>query len=99
MLNSKMAVDLYEKQNVLTERELKARVEIELEKYKMQIQIESRLCGDIAMSHILPVVFRYQNMLIENVHGIYEIMPKAAAAEASNVQFGIVQEISERVGI
>ena len=99
MLNTKKVIDLYEKQNVLTERELKARVEIELEKYKMQIQIESRICGDIAMSHILPTVLRYQNMLIDNVRGIDAIMPKEMAVKASKVQFEIVQEISERVGI
>lgn len=99
MLNTKKVIDLYEKQNVLTERELKARVEIELEKYKMQIQIESRICGDIALTHILPTVLRYQNMLIDNVRGIMEIMPKEAAIKASKVQFDLVQEISERVGI
>src|SRR5690554_300512 len=99
MLNSQKVVDLYEKQNVLTERELKARVEIELEKYKMKIQIESRICGDIALSHILPTVLRYQTTLIKNVRGIQDIMPKEAAIRASKVQYEIVEEISERVGI
>ncbi len=99
LLDSKKAIELYKNQNVLTERELKARIEIELEKYKMQIQIESRICGDIALSHILPVALRYQNMLIENVRGIFDIMPKDAAKKASKIQMSLIEEISERVEV
>ena len=99
MLESKKAIDLYVKQNVLTERELKARVDIELEKYKMQIQIESRICGDMALSHIIPVALGYQTMLIQNVLGINQILNKASALKATKTQLQIVEEISERVEI
>ncbi|NEN22860.1 glutamine synthetase type III [Cryomorpha ignava] len=99
MLDTKKVIDLYVKQNVLTERELKARVEIELEKYKMQIQIESRICGDIALSHIIPVALGYQTMLIQNVLGINQILNQASALKATKTQLQIVEEISERVEI
>lgn len=99
MLESKKAIDLYVKQNVLTERELLARVEIELERYKMQIQIESRICGDIALSHIIPVALGYQTMLIQNVQGINQILEKKSALKATKTQLEIVEEISERVEI
>jgi glutamine synthetase len=97
LLRDKKIIDLYSKLNVLTERELEARVEIELEKYKMQIQIESRICGDIAINHIIPPALRYQNLLIQNVRGMQEILPKASATKASRTQIAIVEEISERV--
>ncbi len=96
-LTEKRAIDLYKNLNVLTERELRARAEIELEKYRMQIQIESRMCGDIALSHIIPSAIRYQNSLIESVRGINEILPKAAAEKAGKTQRKMVEEISERV--
>lgn len=99
LLDNKKFIDLYVKQNVLTERELKARVEIELEKYKMQIQIESRICGDIALSHIIPVALGYQTMLIQNVQGINQILNQESALKATKTQLQIVEEISERVEI
>ncbi len=99
LLRNKQIIDLYSSLNVLTERELEARVEIELEKYKMQIQIESRICGDIAINHIIPPALRYQNLLIQNVRGIQEILSKASATKASRTQIAIVEEISERVEI
>lgn len=96
-LTEKKAIDLYKNLNVLTERELRARAEIELEKYRMQIQIESRMCGDIALSHIIPAAIRYQNTLIESVRGINDILPKAAAEKAGKTQREMVEEISERI--
>jgi glutamine synthetase len=97
LLRDKKVAALYAKYNVFSERELEARVEIELEKYRMQIQIESRICGDLALNHIIPTALRYQNMLIQNVKGINDIMTKAAAAKAGATQLAIVEEISERV--
>ncbi len=97
LLKDKKIIGIYEKYGVLTERELEARVEIELEKYKMQIQIESRKCGDLAMNHIIPTALKYQNMLIQNVQGINAIFPKAAAQKNAAAQLALVEEISERV--
>ncbi len=99
ILREKKVIDLFAKYGVLTERELEARVEIELEKYRMQIQIESRICGDIAMNHIIPTGLRYQSILIQNVRGLQEILPKASFTKASQAQLSLIEEISERVGI
>lgn len=98
-LTEKSAVDLYSGLDVLSERELKARAEIELEKYRMQIQIESRMCGDIAMGHIIPAAIQYQNQLIKNVQGLNEILPKTTAGKAGKTQREMVEEISERVSV
>lgn len=97
LLRNKAVIDIYEKHGVLSARELEARVEIELEKYQMQIQIESRKCGDLALNHIIPTALRYQNLLIQNVQGLNSILPKTAATKAGATQLSIIQDISERV--
>jgi len=37
------------------------------------VQIESRIMGEIATSHILPAAIRYQNMLSNNIKGLKEV--------------------------
>lgn len=98
-MQSQKVIKLYEELGILTEREIEARVEIELEKYQMQIQIESRMCGEIANNYILPAALRYQKMLTDNVKGIMEVLPKTIAAKSAKVQLSLIQEISERVEV
>jgi glutamine synthetase len=98
-LREKAAVDLYKKLNILNEIELEARIEIELEKYRMQIQIESRMAGEIALNQIIPTALRYQSMLLENARNMMEVLPKAAATEATKTQIAIIEEISRRVSV
>src|SRR5688572_26581459 len=47
------AKHLFEDNDVYTHQELEARHEIELEKYIKKVQIESRIMGELATSHIL----------------------------------------------
>src|SRR5258708_35156204 len=61
------AKQLFESNNVYTHAELEARHEIELEKYIKRGQIEARIMGELATSHILPPAIRYQNTLIDNI--------------------------------
>lgn len=98
-LKSKKVVDLYEELGILSKREIEARVEIELEKYQMQIQIESRMCGEMAGNYIIPAALRYQKMLTDNVKGIQEVLEKTSATKAAKVQIALIEEISERVGV
>jgi len=95
-LRDKKVKKLYAELNVLSERELDARVEIELEKYRMQIQIESRMCGDLALNHIIPTAIKYQNTLINNVQGIHAVLG-SSAKKASAVQTEMIKEISSRI--
>lgn len=97
LLKSDKVKNLYSELGILTERELEARVEIELDKYQMQIQIESRMCGEIANNYIIPAALRYQKMLTDNAKGIMEVLPKTTAAKAVTVQLNLIKEISERV--
>ena len=61
------AKHLFESNNIYTHAELEARHEIELEKYIKKVQIESRIMGELATSHILPPAIRYQNLLANNI--------------------------------
>lgn len=67
------AKQLFESNNVYSHVELEARHEIELEKYIKKVQIEARIMGELATSHILPAAIRYQNVLIKNIVGLKEI--------------------------
>ncbi len=91
---SKKAKDLFEKNNIYTHSELEARHEIELEKYIKKVQIESRIMGELATSHVLPAAIRYQNLLTNNVNGLKEAGLKETAF-ANQKQ--ILEKISEHI--
>ncbi|MCB0487468.1 MAG: glutamine synthetase III [Cyclobacteriaceae bacterium] len=67
---SKKSVELFEKHNVLSHKELEARQEIKLEGYMKKVQIEARVIGDLAVNHIIPTAISYQNKLIQNANGL-----------------------------
>ncbi|HYC41332.1 MAG TPA: glutamine synthetase type III, partial [Chitinophagaceae bacterium] len=91
---TKKATQLFESNRIYTHSELEARHEIELEKYIKKVQIESRIMGELATSHILPPAIRYQNMLANNIKGLQEVGLKESAY--SN-QKQILQKISEHI--
>ena len=88
------AKNLFESNKIYTHSELEARHEIELEKYIKKVQIESRIMGELASSHILPASIRYQNLLANNIKGLKE----AGLAETSySNQKQILERISEHI--
>ncbi|MEI7500942.1 MAG: glutamine synthetase III [Bacteroidota bacterium] len=93
----KKSFDLFERNNVLSNRELTARHEIKLENYTKKIQIESRVLGDLAGNHIIPVAIRYQNTLIENVKGLKQVLDLKTYGKLSQNQMETITEISEHV--
>ncbi|MDR1339881.1 MAG: glutamine synthetase III [Prevotellaceae bacterium] len=68
-------VKMYAATNVLSEKELEARVEVELETYTKKIQIEARVLGDIASNHIVPVALRYQEILLGKIEKLKRLFP------------------------
>ncbi len=89
---------LFSEMNVLSERELEARYEIELERYVHKLQIDSKVLGDLSQNHIIPVALRYQNHIIENVRGLKEVLGKGKGSTAnSKAQEEILSAISEHV--
>jgi glutamine synthetase len=89
------AKHLYEANGVYSHIELEARHEIELEKYIKRVQIEARIMGELATSHVLPPAIKYQNTLIENIKGLKELGLKDAAYAN---QKAILEKISEHIG-
>jgi glutamine synthetase len=73
VLTKPKTMQLFESLNIYSKREQEARHEIHVELYTKKIQIESRILGDMALTHVLPAAFKYQNSLIENVKGLKEI--------------------------
>jgi glutamine synthetase len=66
------AKKLFQDHRIYTHEELEARHEIELEKYIKKVQIESRMVGELAHSHIIPAALRYQSRLTDNIRGLKE---------------------------
>ncbi len=89
-------IDLFEEMQVMNEREIQARYEIEVEEYTLRIQIESRVIGDIARNHIIPTAIKYQNTLIENVRGLKEIYGTDFRKVAKE-QMEILEQISDHI--
>ena len=98
-LINKDTIAIFEKLNVMSERELEARREVELETYHMKLQIESRTLGDMAQTMILPTAIRYQSMLLQNVERFHDIMDKKEAAPLTKTQVDLIKEISEHVNV
>jgi glutamine synthetase len=88
------AKHLFESNGVYSHIELEARHEIELEKYIKRVQIEARIMGELATSHVLPPAIKYQNILIQNIKGLKEIGLKD---NAYSNQLTILVKISEHI--
>lgn len=91
---TKKAMHLFESNNIYSHSELEARHEIELEKYIKKVQIESRIMGELATSHVLPAAIRYQNMLANNIKGLKE---SGLKEDAYANQKQILEQISEHI--
>jgi len=90
-------VKLFADMNVLSPVETAARHEIKLHSFALKIQIESRVAGDLAQNHIIPVAIAYQNRLLENVRGLREVLPAGKAEPASRIPVMLIEEISEHI--
>ncbi len=84
-------------EKIFNENELPSRIEVELEKYTKKIQIESRVLGDLAINHIVPIAVAYQNRLLENLCRLKEIFTEKEYNEMSQDRKDLVREISRRV--
>ncbi len=82
---------------VLSEIELEARVEVELEKYTKKIQIEARVLGDLVINHIVPTAVSYQNKLIKNVKGLKDVFGEGEYEELASDRKNLIREISVHI--
>ena len=84
-------------ERIFNETELNSRLEVELEKYTMKVQIEGRVLGDLAINHIVPTAVAYQNRLLENLRGMKEIFSAKEYEVLSADRKELIREISHRV--
>ncbi len=96
VLTSKESLLLFKSMKVMSEVEVKARQEVELETYIFQVQIEGRVYNELVYNHIIPSTITYQNQLIDNVIGLKEIYG-AAHKKISDAQLGIIEQIGEHI--
>lgn len=79
---------------ILNEKELHGRVEVEYEKFIKKLQIESRVLGDIAINHIVPVSVRYMTILLKNVKYLKAVFPKEEYEEMARGRLQLIREIN-----
>ncbi|MDC7233829.1 MAG: glutamine synthetase III [Spirochaetales bacterium] len=82
--NSAQSVELFSKYDVLSKEELESRVDIYLENYSKQINIEAGVALEMATRLIFPVVSAYATSVADGITSIKSVLPKAdtAAQEA-----------------
>lgn len=80
---------------ILSEVELHARNEVKWEIYTKKIQIESRVLGDLALNHIIPVAIKYQSILLVNVSKLKDIFEDYKEKGAEQIR--LVEKISFHV--
>lgn len=93
---SKQSIKTFE--GILSEVELHARNEVKWETYVKKIQIESRVLGDLALNHIIPVSITYQSILLTNVSKLQSIFTDAKKfQEMAEEQLRLIEKISTHV--
>jgi len=90
----KKVEELFNEMGVLSPRELEARQEIEFESYVYKLQIEARVMGEMAQNTIIPAAVEYQNTLIANIQGLFNVLGDKMGKEASDAQIELLKRIS-----
>lgn len=90
-------VVMFESTNVMTRKELEARNEVKWEIYTKKIQIESRVLGDLAMNHIVPVATQYQTLLVDNAYKVRTVLPADRADAATKKNIELIEKISSHI--
>jgi glutamine synthetase len=88
------AEKLFIDNDVFSKRELHARHEIMLETYIKKVQIESRVIGEMAYSHIIPAALEYQKSLVDTAAGMKSL---GISKTKMTGQMNIINEISDYV--
>jgi glutamine synthetase len=96
VLTSKESLELFKTMHVMSEVELNARKEVELDTYILNIQIEGRIFTEMVYNHILPAAIDYQNKLIANVKGLKDIYGSAHKNMVES-QLQIIERISGHI--
>jgi glutamine synthetase len=83
---------LFERQGVLSQRELESRKEIAVEQYEKHINVEANLVAEIAQTKIYPVAAAYAASLAEGIAKV-----KAAGGTTSTATFEKVAVLTAKL--
>ena len=92
------SVQMFGSTGVLNRAELLARSEVKWEKYSMKLQIESRVLGDLGITHIIPAANRYQNALLQKVVGVKQVFSESDAAALNEQDMQLIRRIENHTG-
>lgn len=95
-LTAPESVALFERQRVLSRRELESREEIYLEQYSLSIRVEANVVLEMGRTVILPAAIRYQTELAENCARMQEIGRTGATGLLDEVS-ALVQELQDQL--
>ena len=96
VLTTKESLSLFQSMDVMSEVEVRARQEVELEAFIMHVQIEGRVLDEMVYNYIIPTAINYQKKLIDNVRGLKEIYG-AEFRKVSLGQLDIIRQIGEHI--
>jgi len=96
---SEKAIKLFNDTKVFSHKELEARVEVRQEVYMKKVQIESRVLGDLAMNHVIPVAIDYQTSLVKNVRALKEVFSEKEFKELASARLELIKEINNHISI
>ena len=82
---------------ILSEKELRSRVEVEYEKFIKKVQIESRVLGDLALNHIVPIAIDYMTTLLDNIKGLKEVFGDKEFEKLAGARKEMVLNISDHI--
>jgi glutamine synthetase len=68
-------------------------------KFAKKVQIESRVLGDLAMNHIVPIAITYMTSLIENVKGLKEIYNNTEYERLAGARKEVIVTISDHISM
>lgn len=96
VLTSAASLDLFDSMKVMSELEVRARQEVELDTYILQVQIEGRVLNELVYNLIIPAAIDYQNKLIQNILGLKDIYG-AGHKKLAEGQSNIMEQIAEHM--
>lgn len=93
-LLAESTVRLFSSLDILSDRELYARYEVQQETFTKKLQIEARVLGDLIVNHIVPTAIKFQNSLIENCKGLADLFGNEKMEDMCGSQLTIIRKIS-----
>ena len=90
-------IKMFGETGVLSQKELEARNEVKWEIYIKKVQIEARVLSDLSLNHIIPVVIRYQTILLENVTRLKDVFSEEEYETLSAEPRRLIRKISAHI--